>query len=103
MPYTPYLGYLLEHRIDMEFPGYGIIAPLGNRNVELQTSYFRLDAKLVDWGKKNKWNLGFTILNLTNHNNLFFTFYNTSRNPPEERKIYQFPFFPLLINWEYFF
>jgi len=103
MPYTPYLGYLSDRRIDNEFPGYDIRAPLGNRNTTLQTAYFRLDAKLIDWGKKDKWNFGFTILNLTDHQNLFYTFYDTGENPPKEEKIYQFPFFPLLINWEYYF
>ncbi|MDR0515820.1 MAG: TonB-dependent receptor plug domain-containing protein [Fibromonadaceae bacterium] len=103
MPYTPYLGYLAEYGIDAAFPGYGIMTPLGNRNVTMQTPYFRLDAKIIDWGKKDKWNFGFTILNLTDNQNLFFITYNTRQNPPEERKIYQFPFFPLLMNWEYYF
>jgi hypothetical protein len=103
MPYTPILGYLSDRRIDAEFPGYDFRSPLGNRNSVLQTPYFRLDAKLIDWGKKDKWNFGFTILNLTNHQNLFYTFYDTGENPPKEEKIYQFPFFPLLINWEYYF
>jgi len=103
MPYTPYLGYLANYTIDYEYPGYRIISPLGNRNTTLQTSYFRLDAKVIDWGKKDKWNFGFTILNLTDHQNLFYTFYDTGVNPPKEEKIYQFPFFPLLINWEYYF
>ena len=103
MPYTPYLGHLAVYGIDRQFPGYQVISPLGNRNAIMQTPYFRLDAKVIDWGKKDKWNFGFTILNLTDHDNLFLTSYNTRRNPPEENKIYQFPFFPLLINWEYYF
>jgi hypothetical protein len=103
MPYTPYLGYFATYRMDEEYPGYTMVSPLGNRNTTLQTPYFRLDAKVVDWGKKDKWNFSATILNLTDHDNLFYTFYNTSKNPPEERKIYQFPFFPLLLNYEYYF
>jgi hypothetical protein len=103
MPYTPYLGYLASYEVDRQFPGYQIISPLGNRNVTMQTDYFRLDAKVIDWGKKDKWNFGFTILNLTDHENLFFISYNTRQNPPEENRIYQFPFFPLLMNWEYYF
>ena len=103
MPYTPYLGYFSTYRIDEEFPGYNMVSPLGNRNVTMRTPYFRLDAKVVDWGKKDKWNFGATILNLTDHNNLFYIFYDTSKNPPEEQKIYQFPFFPLLVNFEYYF
>ncbi|MDR2594384.1 MAG: TonB-dependent receptor plug domain-containing protein [Fibromonadaceae bacterium] len=103
MPYTPYLGYLSTYRIDENYPGYNMASLLGNRNVTMRTPYFRLDTKVIDWGKKDKWNLGFTILNLTNHDNLFYIFYDTSKNPPEEQKIYQFPFFPLLINYEYYF
>jgi hypothetical protein len=103
MPYTPYLGYLAFYELDTQFPGYQILSPLGSRNSVMQTPYFRLDAKLIDWGKKDKWNFGFTILNLTDHENLFYISYNTRQNPPEENKIYQFPFFPLLLNWEYYF
>jgi len=103
MPYTPYLGYFSTYRIDQDYPGYEMVALLGNRNVTMRTPYFRLDAKVIDWGKKDKWNFGLTILNLTDHDNLFYIFYNTGRNPPEERKIYQFPFFPLLLNYEYYF
>jgi len=103
MPYTPYLGYFSTYRIDADYPGYNMVSLLGNRNVTMRTPYFRLDAKVIDWGKKDKWNLGFTILNLTDHDNLFYIFYDTSKNPPEEQKIYQFPFFPLLINYEYYF
>ncbi|MCL2206989.1 MAG: TonB-dependent receptor plug domain-containing protein [Fibromonadales bacterium] len=103
MPYTPYLGYLSKFQMDEKFPGYDVDAIQGNRNATMQTPYFRLDAKIIDWGKKDKWNFGFTILNLTNHQNLFYTFYHTQENPPTEEKIYQFPFFPLLLNWEYYF
>ncbi|MCL1956466.1 MAG: TonB-dependent receptor plug domain-containing protein [Fibromonadales bacterium] len=103
MPYTPYLGYFSTYRMDESFPGYDMISLLGNRNVTMRTPYFRLDAKVIDWGKKDKWNWGITILNLTDHDNLFYIFYNTSKNPPEEQKIYQFPFFPLLMNFEYYF
>jgi len=103
MPYTPYLGYISEYEMDAYFPGYEIRSRRGNRNVALQTPYFRLDTKLIDWGKKDKWNFGFTILNLTDHQNLFYTFYHTNENPPREEKIYQFPFFPLLLNYEYYF
>jgi len=103
MPYTPYLGHIAEYGIDDRFPGYQAMSLLGSRNATMQTPYFRLDAKIIDWGKKDKWNFSFTILNLTNHDNLFYTFYNSRVNPPEEQKIYQFPFFPLLMNWEYYF
>jgi len=103
MPYTPYLGYMAHYEMDRRFPGYDVETLQGNRNTTMQTDYFRLDAKVIDWGKKDKWNFGFTILNLTDHENLFYTFYHTEENPPREEKIFQFPFFPLLLNWEYYF
>ena len=103
MPYTPHLGYLGRFEMDQGSNYNHLKGLLGNRNVNLRTNYFRLDAKLIDWGKKDKWNFGFTILNLTDHKNLFYTFYHSEENPPREENIYQFPFFPLLINWEYYF
>ena len=103
MPYTPYLGYMAQYGMDNSFPGYEVESYRGNRNATMQTPYFRLDAKLIDWGKKDKWNFGFTILNLTDHKNLFYVFYHTEENPPKEERINQFPFFPLLLNWEYYF
>ncbi|MDR3000309.1 MAG: TonB-dependent receptor plug domain-containing protein [Fibromonadaceae bacterium] len=103
MPYTSYLGHLGVYGVDLSFPGYNLTEIQGNRNASMRSDYFRLDAKLIDWGKKDKWNFSFTILNLTDHKNQFFTFYHSGENPPREENIYQFPFFPLLINWEYYF
>jgi hypothetical protein len=103
MPYTPYLGYLFTHGVDWEYPGYESMALQGSRNSVMRPDYLRLDVKLLDIGREGKWGLGFTILNLTDHENLFYTFYDTDKNPPEAEHVYQFPFFPMLINFEYFF
>jgi hypothetical protein len=112
MPYTPYLGYRSTHDIDQSFPGFSvgwtehdqnIAVPLGNRNTSLQPDYFRLDVKPIDIGRENKWNFSFTILNITNHENVFFYLYDTSENPPKRERITQFPFFPLLVSYEYYF
>jgi len=101
MPYTPYLGYHDTHDIDQSEPRFAV--PLGNRNTSLQSDYFRLDIKPIDIGRENKWNFSFTILNVTNHENIFFYSYDTSENPPKAQKVTQFPFFPLLLSYEYYF
>jgi hypothetical protein len=112
MPSTEYLGYHGTHDIDQSYPGFSlsgaehdqnIAVPLGNRNTSLQPDYFRLDIKPIDVGRENKWNFSFTILNVTNHENIFFYSYDTSVNPPKLDKIAQFPFFPLLLSYEYYF
>ena len=112
-PYTEYLGYHNTQDIDKSYPGYSLpnspehpentSLPLGDRNGSFKTDYFRVDLKLIDWGKENKWNFGFTILNLTNHENVFFYSYDTSKNPPKLEKSTQFPFFPALMSYEYYF
>ena len=75
----------------------------GGRNEGRQSDYFRIDVKVVDWGKENKWNFSWTIINLTNHENLFYSFYDTSENPPKKTNIYQFPYLPVMLNYEYYF
>jgi hypothetical protein len=66
-------------------------------------SYMRWDVKPVDWGREGKWNFSFTILNVTNHENVFLYTYDNSTNPPERQTIPQFPFFPFLLSYEYQF
>jgi hypothetical protein len=101
MPYTQYLGYYGTH--DISQGNNNIAIPLSNRNAYLQPDYFRLDIKALDAGRENKWNLSFTILNVTDHENVFLYIYDTSENPPKLQKITQFPFFPLLLSYEYYF
>ena len=45
----------------------------------------------------------FACLSLTDHDNMFFSFYDTSKNPPEKTSISQFPFLPIMLNYEYYF
>jgi hypothetical protein len=113
LPFTEYVGYTPAHLLDQnqgknaggpnpEFQD-NLNLVRGNRNAAFVPAYFRWDAKAVDWGKENKWNFSLTILNLTNHKNIFFYTYDRQKNPPERIEITQFPFFPLLVNYEYYF
>lgn len=113
LPFTERLGYYRAHNIDQsggegaggpnpEFDD-GIAVPQGNRNTDLQPPYFRFDIKAIDMGRENKWNFSWTILNITNHENIFLYTYDTATNPPTPNKITQFPFFPILLNYEYYF
>ncbi len=113
LPFTEFIGYSPTHLYDQnqgkqaggpnpEFDG-NINIGRGNRNASSVPAYFRWDAKVVDWGRENKWNFSFTILNLTNHKNIFFYSYDRAVNPPKFVEIPQFPLFPLLFNYEYYF
>jgi hypothetical protein len=113
LPFTEYVGYMPAHLLDQnqgkgaggpnpEF-GDNINLVRGNRNEAFVPAYFRWDAKVVDWGREGKWNFSWTILNLTSHKNIFFYSYDRQENPPKRIEITQFPFFPLLVNYEYYF
>ena len=113
LPYTEYTGYMDGHLLDQNQgqeaggpnPEYRQNLNLlrGNRNAAFVPAYFRWDLKPIDWGKEGKWNFSWTILNITNHKNIFFYTYNRQSNPPERIEITQFPNFPFLVNYEYFF
>jgi len=81
----------------------GLAVRQGARNGAFRPDYFRLDIKPVDIGREGKWNFSWTILNVTNRENVFLTFYDESTTPPEATVITQFPFFPILLNYEYYF
>jgi hypothetical protein len=113
LPYTEYLGYTNAHLLDQnqgreaggpnpEFRD-NLNLSQGNRNAAFVPAYFRWDAKVIDWGREGKWNFSWTILNLTNHKNIFFYTYQRQKNPPERVEITQFPNFPFLVNYEYYF
>ncbi|MEO7426549.1 MAG: TonB-dependent receptor [Fibrobacteria bacterium] len=113
LPYTEYIGYMNGHLLDQnqgrqaggpnpEFQD-NINLLHGNRNAAFVPAYFRWDVKAIDWGRENKWNFSWTILNITDHKNIFFYTYNRGANPPERIEITQFPFFPFLVNYEYYF
>jgi hypothetical protein len=114
LPFTEYLGYHSAYDIDQSYPGYTVggsseehpnntAVPMGNRNTAFQPAYFRLDLKPIDIGREGKWSFSWTILNVTGHENVFMYQYDTSKNPPELVQTNQFPFFPLLVNYEYYF
>lgn len=103
MPITGYVGYFYNNEIGGQEYDDDIIVVQGSRNAKRQTNYFRIDVKLVDIGVENKWNFSWTIINLTNHDNMFYAFYDTRENPPKYESISQFPFLPIMINYEYYF
>lgn len=103
MPITGYVGYFYNNEIGQHEYDDDIIVVQGSRNAKRQTNYFRIDVKLVDIGVENKWNFSWTIINLTNHDNMFYAFYDTRENPPKYESISQFPFLPIMINYEYYF
>ncbi len=113
LPYTAYEGYVPAHLIGQnigrqaggpnpEFEGNWQVMR-GDYNAAFVPPYFRWDVKPVDWGREGKWNFSFTILNVTGHENIFFYTYDREENPPKRVSISQFPFFPFLLNYEYYF
>ena len=103
MPISEYKGYYLsEHIGHQEYSDEVVVIP-GSRNAARQTDYFRVDVKAIDVGREGKWNFSWTIINLTDHENMFFTFYDTRKNPPEKTSISQFPFLPIMLSYEYYF
>ena len=113
LPYTEYTGYVPGDLLDQntgraadgpnpEFSE-NIQMQVGNYNLSFVPAYLRWDAKVVDWGKEGKWNFSFTILNLTDNVNVFFYTYDRSKNPPERTIFSQFPLFPFLVNYEWYF
>jgi hypothetical protein len=113
LPYTDYAGYQKSHLIDQEngteaggpMPGYpdNVELRYDNYNQSLVPAYFRWDVKPVDWGREGKWNFSWTILNITGHENVLLYTYDQSQNPPKRQTFTQFPFFPMLVSYEYYF
>ena len=103
MPISEFKGYYLQQEIGTQKYSDDIVVLPGSRNASRQTDYFRIDLKAVDMGREGKWNFSWTIINLTNHDNMFYTFYDTRKNPPKKTEITQFPFLPIMLNYEYYF
>jgi len=113
LPYTEVIGHQPSHLIDQNTgEGGGGPAPTfpdnvstenGNYNMSFVPSYFRWDIKPIDVGREGKWNFSWTILNITNHTNIFFYSYDRSENPPAKVTVAQFPFFPFLLSYDYYF
>ena len=103
MPISEYKGYYLQQEIGTQRYSDDIVVLPGSRNAGRQTDYFRIDLKAIDMGREGKWNFSWTIINLTNHDNMFYTFYDTRKTPPKKTEITQFPFLPIMLNYEYYF
>jgi len=103
MPISEYLGYFYEQKMENQTYAENIQVVPGSRNAGRQTPYFRVDVKAIDIGREDKWNFSWTIINLTNHDNMFYSYYDTSKNPPQYKTISQFPFLPIMLNYEYYF
>ena len=103
MPISEYKGYYVSQDLGHQQYTDEVVVLPGSRNAGRQTDYFRIDLKAIDIGREGKWNFSWTIINLTNHDNMFFTFYDTSKNPPKKTEITQFPFLPIMLNYEYYF
>ena len=103
MPISEYKGYYYPQELgNQEYTDKITVVP-GSRNAGRQTDYFRIDVKALDIGREGKWNFSWNIINLTDHENMFYTFYDTSKSPPEKTSISQFPYLPIMLNYEYYF
>ena len=81
MPISEYKGYYVSQEMGhQQYSDQTIVLP-GSRNGARQSDYFRIDVKPIDIGREGKWNFSWTIINLTDHENMFYTFYDTSKNP----------------------
>lgn len=113
LPFTEITGYLPTHYLQQQREGFpygpspilnnNIATPLGGRNKSRYPSYGRIDIKLIDCGRHDAWNFSWTILNITDRENIFIYAYNTAVQPPERTPITQFPFFPILISYKRYF
>ena len=103
MPISEYKGYYLSEELGGQRYSDEVVVLPGSRNADRQTDYFRVDVKAIDVGREGKWSFSWTIINLTDHENMFYSFYDTRKNPPEKTEITQFPFLPIMINYEYYF
>ncbi len=103
MPLTQKIGYYEVDNLGVSRNANDIVVVSGKRNGGKQSDYFRLDLKVIDMGRENKWNFSWTIINLTGHENMFYAYYDTSQNPPIYNTIPQFPFLPIMLNYEYYF
>lgn len=113
LPYSEITGYLPTHYVDQgegQLTGgptptleNNVATPRGGRNRSRYPWYGRVDIKLIDWGRKDRWNLSWTLLNILNRDNVFLYAYDNSVTPPERTSISQFPFFPVLLSYKRYF
>ena len=103
MPISEYKGYYMSQELGHQQYSDEVVVLPGSRNAGRQSDYFRIDVKAIDVGREDSWNFSWTIINLTNHENMFYTFYDTSKIPPEKTEITQFPFLPIMLSFEMYF
>jgi hypothetical protein len=114
LPYTAFQDYYSVHEPDQGADGGSVtMTPAfikdntylgqGRHNDAIRKDYFRLDATLIDWGREGKWRLYWTVLNVTDNENVFLINFDTSKNPPEKQETYQIPLLPILVGYEYQF
>lgn len=115
LPYKDYSGYERIHEpmqgIDGGQGSGGPVPGLESntltsarpKNVSRKPGYFRLDITPIDWGRTGRWRFYYTIINVTDAQNLFAVNYNTRKNPPEKSESYQFPLLPFFLGYEYQF
>ena len=103
MPISEYKGYYMSQELGHQQYSDEVVVLPGSRNAGRQSDYFRIDVKAIDVGREDNWNFSWTIINLTDHKNMFYTFYDTSKNPPEKTEITQFPFLPIMLSFEMYF
>lgn len=63
-------------------------------------NYFRMDLTPVDVGRVGAWRFYWSILNVTNHQNVLLINYDNKTTPPQEKRSYQFPFLPIFLGYE---
>ncbi|QQS07005.1 MAG: TonB-dependent receptor plug domain-containing protein [Fibrobacterota bacterium] len=73
------------------------------RNVDRRPGYLRLDVTPFDFGRTGKWRFYYTIINITDRENVFSINYDTQKNPPKREETYQFPILPFFFGYEYQF
>lgn len=110
-PLTGYDGYTSTHLIGQGYDGSeGTGEPVGvagntyvnpgYRNQERKPDYFRADLTLFDVGQAGRWRVYYTIINVTDHDNVYLVSYNTSETPPKKEVTNQFPFLPFFLGAE---
>ncbi|MBK9577998.1 MAG: TonB-dependent receptor plug domain-containing protein [Fibrobacterota bacterium] len=73
------------------------------RNADRRPGYFRLDVTPFDFGRTGKWRFYYTIINVTDRENVYAINYNTKDTPPKREETYQFPILPFFFGYEYQF
>ncbi|QQS05956.1 MAG: TonB-dependent receptor plug domain-containing protein [Fibrobacterota bacterium] len=62
--------------------------------------YFRLDVTPFDFGREGAWRLYWSVLNATDHENVFQTSWETDGPVPRRDISYQFPRLAIFVGWE---